>query len=101
MVLDSITLKSFRAPVIHVHGQRYRDGALRIHEPIAVVLVDVQVISDDLKLGTGHSKNIVIVNTHVCMPGLPEEQPISAFQIQPSNAIRWRGARFSLMFERQ
>jgi hypothetical protein len=64
VMLNSIALKSFRAPIIHVHRQRDSDGALGKHEPFAVVLINAQVIGDDLKLIAGHPKNVVLVNMH-------------------------------------
>ena len=64
-MLNAITLKSFRAAVIHVHRQRDGDGAFRVHEAIAMVLIDIQVIGDHPKLIAGHSKHVVVVNVHV------------------------------------
>jgi hypothetical protein len=63
-MLDSIALKGFRAPVIHVHRQRDGYRAFRKHKPFTVILVDAQVIGDDLKLIAGHPKNVVLVNMH-------------------------------------
>ena len=45
-------------------GKGHRHGALRIHEPVAIVLVDVQIIGNDLELVAGHSENVVVVNVH-------------------------------------
>src|SRR5207249_4368879 len=64
MMLNPIALKSSRAAIIHVHWQGHCDGALRIHQPVAIVLVDAEVIGNDLKLVTCHSKHVVVVNTH-------------------------------------
>src|SRR5215218_3539439 len=61
-MLHSITLKSSRAPVVHVHRQRHGDGAFGVRRPFPVVLVDVQIIRDDAKLLAGHLENFVIVN---------------------------------------
>ena len=63
-MLDAIPLKSFRASVVHVHRQRDRDRALRVHQPLAIVLVDAEIIRDDLKLIAGHFKYYVVVNRH-------------------------------------
>ena len=35
-----------------------------IHQPIAIVSVDVQVIGDDLELVAGHLENFVVVDAH-------------------------------------
>jgi hypothetical protein len=64
MMLNPIALKSSRAAIIHVHWQGHCDGALRIHQPVTIVLVDAEVIGNDLKLVTCHSKHVVVVNTH-------------------------------------
>ena len=64
-MLDAVTLKSSRAPVVHVHRQRHGDGALWIRRPFPVVLVDVQIIGDDAKLLARHLENFVVVN-RVC-----------------------------------
>src|SRR5207237_3726300 len=60
--LDTISLESFGASVVHVHRQRHRDGAFRVRRPFAVVLVDVQIIGDDAKLLASHLENFVVVN---------------------------------------
>ena len=62
MMLHAVTLKSHRAPVVHVHRKRYRNGAFGVRRPFPVVLVDVQIIGDDAKLLAGHLKNFVVVN---------------------------------------
>ena len=64
MMLNAITLKSSRAAVIHVDRQGHGDGALGIRRPFAIVLIDVQVIGDDLKLIAGHLKHVVVVDSH-------------------------------------
>ena len=64
-MLHAITLKSFCAAIIHVHWQRHGDGTFRIHETIAMVLVDAQIIGNDLELSTGHSKHVIVVDSHV------------------------------------
>ena len=48
--------------VIHVDRQRDGDGALRIHEPIAIVVIDVQIIGDDLELVASHLKYFVVID---------------------------------------
>ena len=63
-MLNAITLESFCAAVVHVHGQSYGDGPLGIGRPLAIVLIDVQVIGDDLKLVARHFEHFVIVNSH-------------------------------------
>jgi hypothetical protein len=63
-MLNTIALKSSRAAIIHVHRQGHGNGALWIHQPLAIVLIDTQVIGDDLKLITGHLKHVIVVNTH-------------------------------------
>jgi hypothetical protein len=47
-----------------VDRQRDRDRAFGVHQTIAIVLVDAEVIGDDLKLVTRHFKNFVVVNRH-------------------------------------
>ena len=64
VMLHAVTLESLGAAVVHVHRQRDGHGALRIHEPIAIVLIDVQVIGDDLELVAGHLEDFVVVNAH-------------------------------------
>ena len=63
-MLHAITLESLRAAVVHVHRKRDRDGALREHEPIAIVGIDFQIIGDDLELVASHLEYFVVVNTH-------------------------------------
>ena len=60
-MLHAITLESLGAAVVHVHRERDGDGALRVHQPIAIVLIDLQVIGDDLELVAGHLENFVVV----------------------------------------
>ena len=67
-MLNAITLESSRAAVIHVHRQRHGDSTLRIHQPIAMVSIDVQVIGDDRKLIAGHLEHVVVVNSHESEP---------------------------------
>src|SRR6266566_3567296 len=69
-MLDAITLKRLRAAIVHVHGQGDGDGALRIHQPFTIVLVDAEVIGNDLKLVAGHLKNFVVVNRHQTKSGV-------------------------------
>ncbi len=64
MMLHAITLKRARAAVVHVNRQRHRDGALRIHKALAIVLIDTQIIGDDLELIAGHLEHFVVVNVH-------------------------------------
>src|SRR6266487_1185105 len=64
MMLNPVTLESSRAAIIHVHRQGHGDGALWIHQTFAIILIDAQVIGDDLKLVTRHSKYVVLVDTH-------------------------------------
>ena len=64
MMLDPVALEGLGRPVVHVHRQGHGHGALREHEPVAVVLVDVQVFGDDPKLFAGHPKNFVVVDVH-------------------------------------
>ena len=64
MMLNAITLESLRAAIVHVHRQRYGHGALRIHEPLAIVFVDAQIIGDDLELVAGHFEHVIVVNMH-------------------------------------
>ena len=62
MMLNTVPLEGFGAPIVHVHGERHCDGALRIRRPLAIALVDVQIVGDDPKLFAGHLENFVIVN---------------------------------------
>ena len=64
MMLDPVALKSLGAAVVHVNRQSYGEGPLRVHQPVPIVLIDVQVVRDDLKLIAGHSKYVVVVNVH-------------------------------------
>ncbi len=61
-MLDTVTLERFGAPIVHVHGKRHSDGALRIRRPLAVALIDVQVIGDDAELVARHLENFVVVD---------------------------------------
>jgi hypothetical protein len=63
-MLNAVTLESSGAAIVHMHRQGHRDGTLWKHQALAIVLIDAQVISDDLKLITRHSKYVVVVNTH-------------------------------------
>src|SRR4051812_9898569 len=63
-MLNTIALESPGTAVVHVHWQRDGNGALRIHQPVAIVFIDVEIVGDDLKLITGHSKHVVVVNVH-------------------------------------
>ena len=69
MMLHAITLKSLRGAVVHVHRKRHRDGALRIHQPIAIVAIDVQIIGNDRELIAGHLEYVVVINIHKRAPG--------------------------------
>src|SRR5437762_13502499 len=80
MMLDAITLKRPRAAIVHVHGQGDREGALRIHQPFTIVLVDAEVIGNDLKLVTGHLKNFVVVNRHETKSGVSARKVQMLFQ---------------------
>jgi hypothetical protein len=64
MMLNAVTLEGSCAAIVHMHWQRYGDCALWVHQPFAVVLVDTQIIGNDLKLVTRHSKHVVVVDTH-------------------------------------
>ena len=64
MMLNAITLESFRTAIVHVDRQRYGHGALWVHEPLAVVFVNAQIIGDDLELVAGHFEHFVVVNVH-------------------------------------
>jgi len=64
MMLDPVTLEGPGAAIIHMHGQSDGNGALRIHQAIAIIRVDVEVIGDDLELIAGHFKNVVVVDVH-------------------------------------
>jgi hypothetical protein len=68
-MLHAIPLKSLCASVVHVHRERDGDCALRIHEPIAIVPIDVQVIGDDRELVAGHLKYVIVINIHKRAPG--------------------------------
>jgi len=59
-MLHPITLKSLRAAVIHVHRQGDRDGPLRVHQPIAIINVNLQIFGDDAELLARHCENVVI-----------------------------------------
>ena len=64
VVLNAIALESLRAAIIHVHRERDRDGALREHEPIAIVGIDLEIIGDDVELIASHAKYVVVINIH-------------------------------------
>src|SRR5947208_13564325 len=74
MMLNAITLKRSGAAIVHVNWQRDRDCALGIHQPLAIVFVDTEVIGDDLELVAGHFKNFVVVNRHETKSGYPPEK---------------------------
>ena len=40
-----------------------------IHQPVAIVLVDLQIIGDDLELVASHLEYVVVVNAHKEKPG--------------------------------
>ena len=64
MMLHPITLESLCRAVIHMDWKGDGDGALRIHEPIAIVVIDVQIIGNDRELIAGHLEDIVVINIH-------------------------------------
>jgi hypothetical protein len=68
-MLHAIPLKSLRASIVHVHRERDGDCALRVHEPIAIVAVDVQVIGNDRELIASHLEYVVVINVHKRAPG--------------------------------
>ena len=68
-MLHAITLEGLRAAIVHVNRQRDGEGTFRIHESIAIVLIDLQVVGDNLELVTGHREHIVVVNAHKEEPG--------------------------------
>src|SRR2546430_1909331 len=82
MMLDAITLKRPRAAIVHVHGQGDGEGALRIHQPFTIVLVDAEVIGNDLKLVTGHLKNFVVVNRHETKSGVSARKVQMLFPLE-------------------
>src|SRR6266849_7770027 len=85
-MLDAITLEGFCAAVIHVDRQGHCHGALGICRPFAIARVDIQVISNDLKLVAGHLENFVVVNRHGNAPIERKYRlAICARQIEPSN----------------
>ena len=63
-MLDTVALERSCAAIVHMHRQRHGDGALWIHQALAIIFIDAQIIGDDLKLVARHSKNVVVVNTH-------------------------------------
>jgi hypothetical protein len=63
-MLNAVGLERSCATIIHMHWQRHSDGALRIHQPLAIILIDAQIVGDDLKLITGHLKHVIVVDTH-------------------------------------
>src|SRR5207248_913442 len=65
MMLHAIALKRFCAAVIHMHRQRDRDRPLRVHQPIAIVDINLQIVGDDAELLARHCEHVVIfINTH-------------------------------------
>src|SRR5262245_6760300 len=60
-MLHPVALEGLRIAIIHVHWESNGHRPLRVHKPIAIVFVDVEVISDDLKLVTRHLKDFVVV----------------------------------------
>src|SRR5437660_11066477 len=69
-ILNAITLKSSRAAVVHMHRKRDGDGTLGIHQSLAIVLVDAEIIGNDLELVAGHFENFVVVNSHEARGGV-------------------------------
>ncbi len=63
-MLNAVALESSCAAIVHMHRQRHGNGALWIHQALAIVLIDAQIIGDDLELVARHSKHVVVVNTH-------------------------------------
>jgi hypothetical protein len=57
-------VESLRAAVVHVNRKRDGDRALREHEPITIVAIDLQIIGDDLELVASHLEYFVVVNAH-------------------------------------
>src|SRR5204863_10083219 len=78
--------------------QRHGDGALRVGRPLAVALVDVQIIGDDAKLLAGHLENFVVVNRvhHYISAtlGVHRKAAICARQVASSNRKLWSAATF-------
>src|SRR4029077_18540843 len=64
VMLNAVPLERSGAAIIHMHRQRHGDGTLWIHQALAIVLINAQIISDDLKLVARHLKHVVVVNTH-------------------------------------
>jgi hypothetical protein len=78
-----------------VHRQRDRDRALGIHQPLAIVFVDTEVISDDLKLVASHFENFVVVNRHEAKGG------VSAGKVQMLFALDNRRVKCKAPQDRQ
>src|SRR2546423_14088909 len=89
-MLNAITLKCFRAAIVHVHRQRDADGTLGIHQPFAIVLVDAEIIGNDLELVAGHCENLVVVNRHE----VRAELRVSAGKVQMLFASENRRVKF-------
>jgi hypothetical protein len=73
-MLNAVTLESFRASIIHVDRQCDRYRTLGKHKPFPIIRVDAQVIGNDLKLITGHAKNVVLVDMHAAKANLTDSQ---------------------------
>src|SRR5260370_25993949 len=69
-MLNAITLKSSRAAVVQMQRTRDGDGTLGIHQPLAIVLVDGEIIGNDVELVAGHFENFVVVNRHEARGGV-------------------------------
>ncbi len=61
-MLHPVSLESLGAAVVHMHRESHGHRALGVHQPVAIVFVDVQVIGDDLELVAGHCEDFVVVN---------------------------------------
>ena len=68
MMLHPIPLESLCRAVVHMDWKCDGDGALRIHEPIAIVVIDVQIIGNDRELIAGHLEYVVVINIHRSAP---------------------------------
>src|SRR5260370_7406117 len=71
-MLNAITLKSSRAAVVHMHRKRDGDGTLGIHQSLAIVPVDAEIIGNDPELVAGHFENFVVVNRHEARDGVSD-----------------------------
>src|SRR3954453_4882394 len=92
-MLHPVTLEGSRAAVVYMHRQRHGHGAFGVRRPLAVVLVDVQIIGDDAKLLASHLKNFVVVDrVYRCVSarlGVHGRPAICAGHVTPSTAKLW------------